>query len=159
MLPWRFRVRLALDIASTLAMMHADSLPHQTKASLQQQLCWTCVCIDSVHWRAYIRTAHKGDALLSLKRPAMSVQQQEQEHVFQLGIVLCCLISGGADPSSFLVSDKLPTSINERALQEKVLHGCPAILEALALMCCSAHSSERPSAHHAADAAGLRALL
>jgi len=142
-LPWRFRVRLALDLASTLSMLHAGQESRQ-----QLPLDLSCVKIDTVHWRAYLSPA-RGCAELQQQQE----EQQEQEHIFQLGLMICALITGGVNPASFLKSSSSNATkcLQESALESKVLGGCPAMLEALTLLCCSAVPSVRPTAHRAAE--------
>ena len=143
-IPWRFRVRLALDLATTLAVLHQSSDFCSTPvraSSTQQRLDWHRVRIDDVHWRAYFRTSGKHES--------QTEPTKERENIFHFGIILCTLMTGGKHPASFLNPNG--DLLNEAVIEASVLPGCPALLEALAYSCCNINVNRRPAAKHVAE--------
>jgi hypothetical protein len=112
-LPWRYRVRIALDLALILELIAGDN------DSSHRVLTWQSVRIDE-HWHAYYKPT-----IIEMER-----HDTPKNNVTEYGVILALLITGGK-----YITIGTQSSFFESSVSENILPGCHPMLEALCYQC------------------------
>jgi hypothetical protein len=128
-LPWRYRISIAADLATILELIHQGSEDNRHKLSCSD------VRIDQAY-RAY----YKIDEL------NMNTETNLWEYeMLQFGLILCLIITGGSIEVDVDVEQNGLSEVDELAISKLILPGCHPLLEAIVYQCLDI-PEERPRA-------------
>lgn len=150
-IPWKLRVRIALDVAWGIAFLHEQDILHR-------DIKTSNVLIDS-KWRALTCdmsfACHRSsptkmdyscgtDAYMS-PEVILAMDCDKSSDIFSFGVLLCAIITDKEPSTEFMNrTAKEMFRVNEKEVRDNILDGCPPLLECLAFQCCDSEESLRP---------------
>ena len=154
-IPWKLRVRMALDVAVGISFLHDNDFIHR-------DIKTSNVLIDS-KWRAKLCdmsfACHRysptkmdyscGTEAYMSPEIILAMDCDLSSDIFSFGIMLCSIITGQEPSEKFLHrTAKSMFEFNQKSMQEvrdALIDGCPEALEALAYQCCDIEPQRRPN--------------
>lgn len=151
LIPWKLRVRMALDIAWGLEFLHDNGIVHRdvkTSNVLVDSKWRALICDMSFACHRYSSTRMDyscGTEAYMSPEIILAMDCDISSDVFSFGIILCSIITGQEPSADFLHrSAKTMFEINKEEVRESLIAGCPESLEALAYQCCETEPMSRP---------------
>jgi serine/threonine protein kinase len=151
-MPWKLRVRLALDVAWGLVFLHENNIMHRDVKTGN-------VLVDR-HWRAKLCdmafACHRSSPVKmkltcgteEFMAPEISLAYDCDlpADIFSFGIMLCEIMTGKEPGHEFLFRKaQTKFEVREDEIRNHLLPDCPEGLEALAYQCCDSEPRRRPN--------------
>mmetsp|Transcript_25952 Transcript_25952/g.24802 ORF Transcript_25952/g.24802 Transcript_25952/m.24802 type:complete len:803 (-) Transcript_25952:141-2549(-) len=163
-LPWKLRIRIALDVARGILFLHEQDIIHRdvktTNILITQE--WEAKLCDfsfSCHEESSSKNRFVyGTTEFMSPEISLATDFTISADIFSFGIVLCELITGKKPCESFMnrcARDMF--CVDGREVRENIEEGCPERLEVLASQCCEGEPASRPTIHSCLEE--LEALL
>lgn len=151
-IPWKLRVRLALDAAWGIVFLHENNIIHRDikTGNVLVDKKWRAKLCDmafSCHQTSPTRlTLTMGTEEFMAPEISLAYDCDLPSDIFSFGIMLCEIITG-KEPSEHFLHRKAQTKfeIKEEEIRNNLLDDCPEGLEALAYLCLDAEPKRRPN--------------